>query len=400
MRWENAARGGERQGRGRLTIGSEHVIALAELELVRGLLQLLGRDETPPRQHLLERREPDGVIHERPDMPFRVRNPPDERLPELFPLIAALLVEGYRHAEHAALPGLVEDELTVPPRKAGSPLHGGDHLVHAERAAVGRDARRRSRTRAAIVSRSPSRTVVVDGLAVGARLPGGCGELILGELRWWRQTRVGVQHPIDVIVHGDCQRVRVDRVEPLRLAVEEEKCDVGERARPEAAADGEVDQVAQAASLPFAMKRLGRHRREPVLRPAAATAARADEQMPPRAGNVHSPAVGAHDEVAAALVVHGKVERDVGACTYATPIKASRVINGTRSASPSFSVPAGRSGSTMYLNSALLSHTRTSRSCGMSTPNSFRIVRGSLTARERYAGILYHVGGSPSTGHG
>src|SRR5262249_27778382 len=120
-----------------------------------------------------------------------------------------------------------------------------------------------------------------------------------------------------------------------------------------------------------------------VLGPAAAAPARADEEVPPGASNIHAAPVGAHDEVAATLVAHAEAERGGGACTCATPIRASRVINGTSSASPSSLVPAGRSGSTMYLSSALLSHTRTSRSGGMSTPNSFRIARGSLTARAR-----------------
>src|SRR5262249_4039218 len=253
---------------------------------------------------------------------------------ELFPVIAALLVERDRHAEHSALPRLVEDELTVPPRKAGSPLHGGDHLVHAERAAVGRDVRRRSRVPAAVVPRAPPRTMVIDWLTVGTRLPGGCGELVLRELGWWRQALVGVQHPLDVIVDGDRQRVRVDRVKPQRLTVEEKKRDVGKRARPETAADGEVNQVAEAAPLPFPMKRVGRHCRETVLGPAAAAPARADEEVPPGASNIHAAPVGAHDEVAATLVAHAEAERGGGACTCATPIRASRVINGTRSASP------------------------------------------------------------------
>src|SRR5262249_25139112 len=78
----------------------------------------------------------------------------------------------------------------------------------------------------------------------------------------------------------------------------------------------------------------------------------------------------------------------------------SRVTSPASSASVIDSVPDGRSGSTRYLISAVLSHTRTSTSAGSSRPNSFNTPRGSMTARERYGADLYHTGGRPSVGHG
>src|SRR5438105_3686077 len=46
-----------------------------------------------------------------------------------------------------------------------------------------------------------------------------------------------------------------------------------------------------------------------------------------------------------------------GGFTFATPIMASRVTSAANSSSVRLSVPAGRSGSTRYLNSAVLSQT-------------------------------------------
>src|SRR5262249_33849273 len=51
-----------------------------------------------------------------------------------------------------------------------------------------------------------------------------------------------------------------------------------------------------------------------------------------------------------------------GATTLATPTMASRVTSPASSSSDRSSAPAGRSGSTMYRTSELLSHTRTSTS--------------------------------------
>src|SRR5918994_2003288 len=84
-----------------------------------------------------------------------------------------------------------------------------------------------------------------------------------------------------------------------------------------------------------------------------------------------------------------------------TPIMESRVTRAASSSSDNPSVPSGRSGSTKYRISALLSHTRTSTASSMSRPNSsFNTLRGSITARERYWGYLYQLGGNPSTGQG
>src|SRR5467141_647176 len=88
------------------------------------------------------------------------------------------------------------------------------------------------------------------------------------------------------------------------------------------------------------------------------------------------------------------------AVTLATPTIASRVTNAASASTLSFSVPAGRSGSTRYRNSAVLSQTRTSTSSPRSTPNSRNTPRGSITERERYGADLYQTGGRPSTGHG
>src|SRR5262249_40860983 len=84
----------------------------------------------------------------------------------------------------------------------------------------------------------------------------------------------------------------------------------------------------------------------------------------------------------------------------ATPIIASRVTKPASSASLSRSVPAGRSGSTRYLSSALESQMRISTFSGRSTPNSRSTTRGSRTARERYSNDLYQTGGRPMSACG
>src|SRR5438093_13745773 len=69
---------------------SEHVVALAELELVRGLLDLRGSDETLPGQQLRERREPELVVREGAATGRRCRDLGDQRLAELLALIDPL----------------------------------------------------------------------------------------------------------------------------------------------------------------------------------------------------------------------------------------------------------------------------------------------------------------------
>ena len=66
--------------------------------------------------------------------------------------------------------------------------------------------------------------------------------------------------------------------------------------------------------------------------------------------------------------------------------KLDRVVQdylGRGDGSLSVSVPAGRSGRTMYRCSAVLSQTRTSTSSDNTVPNSRSTPRGSMTARDR-----------------
>jgi len=115
-----------------------------------------------------------------------------------------------------------------------------------------------------------------------------------------RQAAVGVPHRLDVIVECAHERLGVDRVEPQRLTIEEQKDDVGEGAGTEAAADGEVYDIAEPSPLPLVVVDLGRHRREPVVGAAATAASRADEELTARPRHVDAAAVGADDEITAA----------------------------------------------------------------------------------------------------
>src|SRR4051794_28261240 len=86
--------------------------------------------------------------------------------------------------------------------------------------------------------------------------------------------------------------------------------------------------------------------------------------------------------------------------TLAVPIMESRVTSAASASSVRCSLPAGRSGSTRYRISAVLSHTRISTSSANARPNSRSTPRGSMTARERYGADLYQTGGRPRIGHG
>ena len=176
-----------------------------------------------------------------------------------------------------------------------------------------------------------ARPKIVHGLAIRARLPGGSGELKRGQRGRRRQAGVGVQHRLDVVVERQHQRLGVHRVEPQRLAVEEEQDHVGQGAGAEAAADGQVHDVAEPAALPLVVVELGGHRREAILGAPAAAAGGADEELAARPGHVDQPAVGPDDEIAPALGQRGqrggqRQPPSAAACTSATPISASRVM--------------------------------------------------------------------------
>src|SRR5579872_4780234 len=76
-----------------------------------------------------------------------------------------------------------------------------------------------------------------------------------------------------------------------------------------------------------------------------------------------------HDAAHAVHAAH-IVDAVHGSVTLATPTMASRVTSAASSSSRNDSLPAGRSGSTRYRSSAVLSHTRTSTSGGRLSPNS------------------------------
>jgi hypothetical protein len=98
-----------------------------------------------------------------------------------------------------------------------------------------------------------------------------------------------------VVVERVDECLAVRGVKPERLAVEEQEHDVRQRARPQAAADGEVYHIPESSAFPLVVVELGGYRPEPVLRAAAATAGCAHEQLPPRARHVDKASIGADD---------------------------------------------------------------------------------------------------------
>ena len=87
-------------------------------------------------------------------------------------------------------------------------------------------------------------------------------------------------------------------MEPRLPPLEEQHDHVGERAGPEAAADGQVDAIAQAPPLPLRVIELAGHGRVAVLHPAAATGVGADEELAERSRHVDAAPIRALDDVA------------------------------------------------------------------------------------------------------
>src|SRR5215475_10435686 len=113
-------------GRGR---ASKDVVALAELELICGLVELAGGDEALRGEEPLERGEPHLVVLERSLLALGEGDFRDQGLPELLPRERASLGQRHRHAERPSLPGLSEHELTVPARHRGRTGHVGDEAL-------------------------------------------------------------------------------------------------------------------------------------------------------------------------------------------------------------------------------------------------------------------------------
>src|SRR5262249_46891150 len=116
--------------------------------------------------------------------------------------------------------------------------------------------------------------------------------------------------------------------------------------RPEAAADRQVHDVAQAPSLPLVVVEIGRHRGEAVAGAAAAAAGGAHEELAPEPRHVDRLAVGPADDVATP-VGRGAQREPSGNRTSATPMSASRVMCAASASSARRSAPAGAMGSTM-----------------------------------------------------
>src|SRR4029453_9089449 len=99
-----------------LSRASVDLVALAELELEGGLLELVRPHGTACRQHALEGGQPGVVVAELAATGLGGGDFRDQRLAELLPRQPALLRKRDGHPEDAALPRLVEDQLAVAAR--------------------------------------------------------------------------------------------------------------------------------------------------------------------------------------------------------------------------------------------------------------------------------------------
>src|SRR4030095_16323967 len=99
-----------------LSRASVDLVALAELELEGGLLELVRTHAPARRRHALEGGQPGVVVAERAAAGLGGGDLRDQRLAELLPRQQASLRKRDRHAEHTALPRLVEDQFAVAAR--------------------------------------------------------------------------------------------------------------------------------------------------------------------------------------------------------------------------------------------------------------------------------------------
>src|SRR3989454_5432985 len=127
---------------------------------------------------------------------------------------------------------------------------------------------------------------------------------------------------------GD-DRVGFFREKPERMPTEKEQDEVGERARAETPADGEMHDVPEAPSFPLVVVELRRHRGEAVGGASAATARRADEELTAGTSDVHGAAVGANDDGTAARVHAADYAIDV-ACASARAARSRGSPSATR----------------------------------------------------------------------
>ena len=116
-----------------------------------------------------------------------------------------------------------------------------------------------------------------------------------------RDEAIGVQHHVDVVEDQADVPGCVDRVEPHRSSVEHERRNVGERARSETAALGEVHGLPQLAAQPLRLVSVDRHRRVTAFRAAAAAAAEAVRQVCAPLDDVDRAAIGPHHALAIGL---------------------------------------------------------------------------------------------------
>src|SRR6266446_10897526 len=110
----------------RLLERSEHVVAASALEIARALGERPGVEQALVGEELLERVEPALVVARGLARALGVRDLADEVGLELAPREARLVAHRHGHAEDAALPRLVEDQLAVLPRQRRLARHVGD----------------------------------------------------------------------------------------------------------------------------------------------------------------------------------------------------------------------------------------------------------------------------------
>src|SRR5213593_1403928 len=216
----------------------EHVVAAAGLEVVRALGEGGLVEQALVGQQALESVEPALVVARGLALALRVRDLGDELGLELAPREAGFVTHRHGHAEDAALPRFVEDQLAVLPRQRRLAGHVGDL---AARDGVHREASwSAGRGRAGVHQRDPDHRVTRDQLRerVLAQTFGAGGPLRKHEV-----AELGARVP-DLDLHAlgqvDAELAQRPRAVLERLVPDGRKPDEGGRIAGAERADDEV----------------------------------------------------------------------------------------------------------------------------------------------------------------
>ena len=114
------------------------------------------------------------------------------------------------------------------------------------------------------------------------------------QFRWRIEVSLRPQHFLDIRIDAGDVLGAIDGVQPKGLISKYDQNDVGQRARPQAAGDGEMKSPADAARFPLGFEFLERQGRKAFFGSSAA-AAETDEEVTILDANLFGGSIGAGD---------------------------------------------------------------------------------------------------------